>query len=419
MKEQKFITIINLKGNGIGNKGFMALCKVLKTNKTVISINAEKNQISSVGLEKLSKIIRKNHDKISLKELIVSKNELGNTAVENFMYECCYSSQILKLDISDCSINSEISQNLFLSLKNSRYLQQLNLGSNLLNQTYEYLIRDCLITNSTLRILNLSHCQMGDQTAIGLFKGLQRNNTLTNLILRANNLTDIIKDYLYDLLTCKVSLLKFLDLSQNQLTDFTGMRIAKALESNVIMLSLNLEGNSLKVNSGEAFSKATIINQVIQKLKLRFNMIKFNFVKSIKANLKRNRMKNITQDVPYNIEEIKRMKQEQNKKGEISFQIEKALTEKQREREEIEELEKEFEEMKVDEENRTRRLEEEYNRLLKKRKFLDSDFAGIEEKDKKITQKKESEISILSNSIIGEYYLMSMTKLSSKFQCIK
>lgn len=70
--------------------------------------------------------------------------------------------------------------------------------------------------------------------------------------------------------------------------------------------------------------------------------------------------------------------------------------------------------MKVDEENRTRRLEEEFNRLLKKRRFLDAEYATYEEKDKKLTWKKEQEISILTSSIKGMIGMMPIQERDIK-----
>lgn len=43
LRNQNFLSIINLRGNSIGNKGFIHLCDVLSVNDTLLSLNMEKN----------------------------------------------------------------------------------------------------------------------------------------------------------------------------------------------------------------------------------------------------------------------------------------------------------------------------------------------------------------------------------------
>jgi len=47
-----------------------------------VSLNLEKNLISAAGANYLSKLIGNNQNKITLKELILSKNNIGNNAME-------------------------------------------------------------------------------------------------------------------------------------------------------------------------------------------------------------------------------------------------------------------------------------------------------------------------------------------------
>jgi hypothetical protein len=65
-----------LKGNAIGNDGLFSLCQVLPLNESLVSLNLEKNQITGRGVHYFSKILEKKH-KISLKKLILSKNDLS------------------------------------------------------------------------------------------------------------------------------------------------------------------------------------------------------------------------------------------------------------------------------------------------------------------------------------------------------
>lgn len=57
LRDQKFLSIMNLKGVQIGSDGFIALCSILPFNKTLIGMNVEKNQITPRGVEYLNSLI--------------------------------------------------------------------------------------------------------------------------------------------------------------------------------------------------------------------------------------------------------------------------------------------------------------------------------------------------------------------------
>ena len=82
---QKFLAFVNLKGNSIGDGGFRELCKVLPKNQTLLSINIEKNQITSKGIEYLNKVIRGSDQPLKIREIIISKNDIGNSAIQNLI----------------------------------------------------------------------------------------------------------------------------------------------------------------------------------------------------------------------------------------------------------------------------------------------------------------------------------------------
>ena len=67
------------------------------------------------------------------------------------------------------------------------------------------------------------------------------------------------------------------------------MKLANGLTNNLYLEHLNLQGNHLRTNSGEAFSKVTLENRVLKTLKLKFNMIKYHFIVKIGLNLERNK----------------------------------------------------------------------------------------------------------------------------------
>ena len=158
LRHQKFIAFVNLKGNNINNQGFKAICKILPHNTTLVNLNVEKNNITSLGLDCLTKIIKNEFAPLSLKELILSKNILGNNAIENFLSECSKSSLISHLEISDCNLSFENDSSVFESLWYWSQIQKVDLSFNIISNPLESLTRDCVMNHPSLRHLNLSYC---------------------------------------------------------------------------------------------------------------------------------------------------------------------------------------------------------------------------------------------------------------------
>ena len=108
-----------------------------------------------------------------------------------------------------------------------------------LSKKFNYSFRDVLTTwrslmqnNSSLRILNLQNCELGDTTCEYIFEGLIQNTCLEHLNLKNNEIEDqsILKQLLP--LIVKNKSLKYLDLSCNRISDFSGQKIAVALKHN-------------------------------------------------------------------------------------------------------------------------------------------------------------------------------------------
>ena len=62
-----------------------------------------------------------------LRELDISKNDIGNSAIENLMDEIRDKTEIRFLRIADTSFTAEICTNLFGSIKHNRYLAEFDL----------------------------------------------------------------------------------------------------------------------------------------------------------------------------------------------------------------------------------------------------------------------------------------------------
>ena len=90
---------------------------------------------------------------------------------------------------------------------------------------------------------------MKDEGVDSLFDGIDKNNTLTSINLKANKITDVGGKMIARKIMSRCAL-KHLDLSSNNLTDKSGTLMMKALLTNGVMETLNLNNNVFEDETG-------------------------------------------------------------------------------------------------------------------------------------------------------------------------
>ncbi|KAG0196244.1 hypothetical protein BGX28_010383 [Mortierella sp. GBA30] len=140
--------------------------------------------------------------------------------------------------------------------------------------------------NSTLTILDLRKCSVGDKKTQALAEALKANTTLTNLNLGENSI-----EYgavaLAEALKTN-STLTTLNLGWNSIGDNGAVALSEALKSNSALTTLNLEGNVTRDNGAVALSKAIKINSTLTTLDLLCNRIGENGAIALSEALKSN-----------------------------------------------------------------------------------------------------------------------------------
>jgi len=69
-------------------------------------------------------------------------------------------------------------------------------------------------------------------------------------------------------------ILEHIDLSKNQISDFTGEKMAQFLKKNDILKHLNLSDNLLKDETGQRFELILDVNKTLEYLNLDLNSIR-------------------------------------------------------------------------------------------------------------------------------------------------
>ena len=123
--------------------------------------------------------------------------------------------------------------------------------------------------------MHLTRCDIKDEDAIDITKVLLTNKTLRKLELEGNTLgTKTASSFGKALKHNKT--LQFLDLEGNQLTgdgeDFQGLQeMLRALEDNTSLLSLNLANNKLEPPIGKQIKQMLDKNHTLIDLEIGFN----------------------------------------------------------------------------------------------------------------------------------------------------
>ena len=94
----------------------------------------------------------------------------------------------------------------------------------------------------TLRTIEVSYQSLSDIDVKAMLITLQANVYVKNLVLRGNRIGDKLAQHLFRFLK-KNSCIQVLDLSQNELSNFTFVKLGEAVEENSTLTELSLSGN--------------------------------------------------------------------------------------------------------------------------------------------------------------------------------
>ncbi|XP_064390931.1 NACHT, LRR and PYD domains-containing protein 3-like [Halichondria panicea] len=170
---------ISLSYNAIGNSGLSALCEALSTNKSLKYLNLSNCSLSLNNHGALPRLLSTN---TTLKDLYLSHNIIGNTELRYICEALSTNTSLKRLHLTNCSLT--------ISEDNGAALYQLLNALEFLYLSYNT-VTSCrhiaagLAVNKTLRTLNLSRCNLTDQSIEELSTGLI--NKITTLYIEGND----------------------------------------------------------------------------------------------------------------------------------------------------------------------------------------------------------------------------------------
>jgi Ran GTPase-activating protein (RanGAP) involved in mRNA processing and transport len=220
LKENKFIKKINLHGNDIGDQGIVELFEKVKNLEELELSNGlcgytdYYNNITEIGAKALAQS--------KLKKLVLSCNpNIGNGGI----IALSKNRTIIDLDVRGCGITAEGAKKLFRA---NCKIKKLSLEGNRIGD--EGL--STLSQNHSIQELDISGCYVTESGA----EFIAENTSITKLFLKDNKIGRGIS------VLTRNKKLSHLDLTR---CEIDSSNVITAIQSNNVLLYLNLEGNSI------------------------------------------------------------------------------------------------------------------------------------------------------------------------------
>ena len=180
----------------------------------------------------------------------LTDDDLPNLVEELILKKQCQEFSLNKNSISDKGLQ-------FIShcLRQNPRLEQLNLNENLITDRGVLTLTHVLINeNKNLFILSLENLKLGPTSGVYFARMLTMNNTLTQLLVKDNQLKDRGMNAIVFALQNNISLTK-LDIRNNQITDRSFQVIVQLLNINRGLIEFQLMENNFSNETKEQFKE--------------------------------------------------------------------------------------------------------------------------------------------------------------------
>ncbi|KAL0219466.1 hypothetical protein P9112_005119 [Eukaryota sp. TZLM1-RC] len=258
---------LNLMRNQIGDKGASAIAHALVSNRTLTTLILRNNCIGNKGASVLAHALESNQ---TLTVLNLSSNSIGGEGASSIARALAANTALTNLDFRNNNIGDKGASEIALAIKSHQSITSLSLRKNQISDEGASNIALALQSNTTLTSLDLQNNKISDQGASDIAGALQSNQTITSLDLRYNQISKVGAFSIAKLLETNHSLTA-LDLWNNRIGDQGASAVARALQSNQALTNLDLYGNMIGNRGACAIARALQSNQTLTNLNLMNN----------------------------------------------------------------------------------------------------------------------------------------------------
>nr|XP_049616912.1 NACHT, LRR and PYD domains-containing protein 12 isoform X4 [Syngnathus scovelli] len=284
-KPQCTLQVLELENCNLSEKSGEALASVLSSSRTLRELDLSHNDLGDDGLEALAAGLAK--PQCTLQVLKLLRCDLSKKSCEALASVLSSSRTLRELDLSNNDLGDDGLEALAAGLAKSQCtLQVLKLMSCDLSKKSCEALASVLSSSRTLRELDLSHNDLGDDGLEALAAGLAKPQcTLQVLTLESCNLSEKSGEALASVLSSSRTLRK-LDLSDNYLGDDGLEALAAGLANPQCTLQvLNLMTGDLRKKSCEALASVLSSSRTLRELDLSDNDLGDDGLEALAAGL--------------------------------------------------------------------------------------------------------------------------------------
>ena len=314
-----FIENLDISSNSIKNEGFKYLINGLKGNEVMKKLNISNNEIDEKGIFYL----KENLKNCKVEMLDLSLNPIGNEGCiaisKCFVAEKL--SEIIYINLSECNIKFAGVKEFFRFVKTNKKLDTILFNkNNLFSKKWIYM--EDVLFNINMKHLGLNSCSL-NVAVEDISKILLHHPTLKILELSHNQIND--NSFLFFKVFPKENIsLNELDFSRNYISDRSARYFFANLYNNKNLQKLNFFDNQLQNESANAIIESLKENHSLTYINLKSNRIPIRIMNEINYRIQANKLKERGNLLPKLKREIKDLSFEPNEinllKGRIIMQ---------------------------------------------------------------------------------------------------
>ena len=216
-------------------------------------------------------------------------------------------------------------------------------------------LQQMLWGNMSVKHFSASQCNLGDEGAMAVFDGLERNLAMRVLNLSVNQITD----RAVSLLAKRVEhmQLRAIDLSGNYISERSGTALMEALGRNNTLETLAMNSNNLTDESAQELVQSLKKNRKLRRVQLGNNCINIRFIESVNEYLLKNEMLAMERVLPDIQQEIRSMATDKKEYDQSCKELTNVCINKSATLNRARNKEKEFEEFKAQSERMHKELQ--------------------------------------------------------------
>jgi len=260
---------LGLDANEIGPEEVSALANALTTNMSLCELNLSENIIGSGGAVLLASIL---HSAPTLQVLDLSENMIEASGASALANSLATNNSLRALNLTSNMIGPEGAAAFARALSCNRTLTALRLASTGIGGAGACAIVEALERNSSLRELDIGDNMIGDKFTSRIAEVVVHSR-LETLGLQNSAISEAGANELATALAGDAAPIQHLNLSVNGCGDEGIVALARALQSNTTLVSLDIEDNAICDVGATALAQGLTHNVALEKLDLHNNGI--------------------------------------------------------------------------------------------------------------------------------------------------